>query len=253
MRFLRLILSVVSVAALTALAFVPSAQADESNKETYVTFSGPVELPGVALPAGTYTFRLADSLSNRHIVQVFSRDGKHLYGTFLAIADSRMEPSDKTVITFAERAAHTPEALKEWFYPGDLIGQEFVYPKAKAITLARASGQPVLAMPSEMAPLTTKPTTSMSESHVVAMKHAPVTTMTPEGKEVPAPRASMQEAQAAKPAQPTGTSGTTATPHATAHPKRLPKTASHLPTLALIGGIALAGSLVLRRAAERAA
>ena len=77
---MRLMRSLGCAAALTALVALtaPAAHADEANKLTYLTFSGPVQIPGATLAAGTYMFRLADSQSNRHIVQVFDKDGsKH--------------------------------------------------------------------------------------------------------------------------------------------------------------------------------
>jgi len=57
--------------ALVALVFTAGVKADEWNKMTVVTFSAPVEIPGVGaqvLPAGTYVFKLLDSQSDRHIV-----------------------------------------------------------------------------------------------------------------------------------------------------------------------------------------
>src|SRR5690242_21128649 len=50
---------------------LPRASADEWNKKTKVTFTEPIEVPGMVLPAGTYTFALADSLSDRNIVQIW--------------------------------------------------------------------------------------------------------------------------------------------------------------------------------------
>ena len=50
------------------LFVVPSAMADDNNLKTTVTFSQPVEVPGVnaqVLPAGTYVFKLMDSLTDR--------------------------------------------------------------------------------------------------------------------------------------------------------------------------------------------
>jgi hypothetical protein len=47
--------------------------ADEWNKETKLTFSAPVAVPGKVLDAGKYVFRLADSQSDRNIVQSFLR------------------------------------------------------------------------------------------------------------------------------------------------------------------------------------
>src|SRR5450432_3858556 len=87
---------------------VPTALADDLNRKTTVTFSGPVEVPGVGaqtLPAGTYVFKIMDSLSDRHIVQIFSQDETHLYTTILAIPNYRLKATDKTVVTCSERPA----------------------------------------------------------------------------------------------------------------------------------------------------
>ena len=63
--------------------------------------------------------------------------------------------------------------MKAWFYPGENYGHDFVYPKAKAVELAKANKQPVASMPDAMAANTTKPTKTMQEPHVMAMKQAP--------------------------------------------------------------------------------
>ena len=67
--------------ALLCTMFSGTASAQFPNKETTLTFSGPVEIPGVdaqVLPAGTYVFKLLDSSSDRHIVQVESRMANQL-------------------------------------------------------------------------------------------------------------------------------------------------------------------------------
>ena len=110
----------------------PLANAGESDQKTSVTFSGPVEIPGQVLQAGTYVFKLADSQSPEDVVQVYSADEKHLFGTFLSIPEQREEPADSAVVTFAEKTAGTPEAVKAWFYPGKDIGHEFMYSQPKA-------------------------------------------------------------------------------------------------------------------------
>jgi len=128
------------------MCLAPGARADEWDKKTILTFSGPVQIPGVTLAAGTYVFKLADLTGNRHVVQVFDKDEKKIYGTILAIPDEKLEPSDKPVVMFAERPARTPQAVKAWFYPGDTIGNEFVYPKSEATRIARETHQSVLSM-----------------------------------------------------------------------------------------------------------
>jgi len=126
------------------LLFALPAQADEWNKKTVVTFNRPVELPGVVLPAGKYVFKLLDSLTDRHIVQVFNEDETKLYTTILAIPNRRLDPAADTILRFAERPRNAPEALRAWFYPGDSFGQEFVYPKTRAAVIAQETKTPVL-------------------------------------------------------------------------------------------------------------
>jgi hypothetical protein len=110
----------------------PPAQANDWDQLTYLTFSAPVDIPGVGLPAGTYMFKLADTASDRQIVQVLSKDGSTLYATFFALPDERLTPTDRPVVTLDERSVGSPELIKAWFYPGNAIGHEFVYPKEQA-------------------------------------------------------------------------------------------------------------------------
>jgi LPXTG-motif cell wall-anchored protein len=201
----------VVLCALVGFAFLlPTAAADEYNKRTTVTFSAPVEVPGVGLhllPAGTYLFKLMDSQSNRNIVQIFNEDGTKLYTTILAISNYRLRPTDQTVMTFRERAEGTPQALRAWFYPGANWGQEFVYGKARALELAQVVKEPILATPID---LTAAP--------VEALKTAPVEAVTPAGEVVPV--AQVVEAPPAMVAS-------------------LPQTASWMPTLGIAGLLSL--------------
>jgi hypothetical protein len=167
-----------------AILVAPGVVASEFDKKTIVTFSAPVEVPGKALPAGTYVFKLLDSSSNRNIVQIFDKDEKKLYANVLAIPDYRMEPSDKPVITFEERPSGSPEAIKAWFYPGDNYGQQFVYPHKRAVELAKRTNQHVLAMPDEAAKHITTPAKSASEPGVKAMQNSEVTAVNPSGEPV---------------------------------------------------------------------
>jgi hypothetical protein len=132
---------VVSVfcALLLGVFFVPRSFADEWDKATLFTFNQPVEVPGTVLSPGTYLFRLMDSPSDRDIVEIFNADGTHLYTTVMAIPDERLDPTSKTVVTLEERARKAPEAIESWFYPGDLSGLRFTYPKVETARLAQVS------------------------------------------------------------------------------------------------------------------
>lgn len=129
-----------------AVWFTPTAKADEWDKLTVFTFQEPVEIPGQVLPAGTYVFKLLDSPGDRNIVQIFTEDQKQLVATIMAIPNYRLDPTGKTVMTFEERAAGSPQALHAWFYPGDNFGFEFVYPKVETPIVAQTA-EPAPAAP----------------------------------------------------------------------------------------------------------
>jgi hypothetical protein len=244
MTFLRATPAVFGMALLVA-AFAPSAKADEHDKKTTFTFSMPVEIPGVhiqgygVLPAGTYVFKLVNSSSDRHIVQIFNKDETMIYATILAIPNYRLKPTDKTVITFNEGIRGRPEALRAWFYPGANWGEEFVYPKAKAVELAKVTNLPVLAHVTELKVEVEKP----EELAVVeVLVKAPVVAVRPTGETV-------EIAQVIQ---------TTPPPEVAADPapaqvaiNRLPDTASQLPLIALCGLLALVGALSIRSIRKR--
>jgi hypothetical protein len=114
---------------LAGTALLAPARADEWNKETLVTFSTPVAVPGTVLAPGRYVFKLADTQSDRHVVQIFTEEPREIVATVMAIPAYRLTPSGDMLITFEERPSGTPEAVKRWFYPGDLSGVAFVYPE----------------------------------------------------------------------------------------------------------------------------
>jgi hypothetical protein len=116
--------------------FMPLAHGDEWNQRTKVTFSNPVQVPGRVLPAGTYWFKLAHSDANRGIVQIYGADERVLFATILTASSERLKPSDQTSMTLAERPSNQPPALIRWYYPGDTLGHEFLYPRSLERELA---------------------------------------------------------------------------------------------------------------------
>ena len=122
------------------------AQGPPADRTTYVTFSGAVSVPGATLPAGTYTFRIADSPANRHIVQILDRDGSKVFATLLAVPAERDQASGEPVITFKEAPSDRPPAVRYWYYAGEKDGNELVYPKTQAMMIAKASGEPVMSV-----------------------------------------------------------------------------------------------------------
>jgi len=258
-------------AAVLAVGLAAPVHADDYTKLTLLTFSGPVDIPGKTLPAGTYRFALADPETGRRVVKVSDKDGTKTLGMFLSIPNQRMTPSDKPVVMFKEAVAGAPPAVQAWFYPGERFGYEFAYPHDQALKIAKASHQPVLAY-------TDKSGSSASDAdRETSMKGADVARIDEHDKPVSSDetlkesserREPVKTAPAARPSA-VGTSGSASSTPAPASPSRstsasaangtsapapaparrhLPRTGSELPLLALIGTISLAGGFGLRLA-----
>lgn len=108
-------------------AFLPAARADEFDQQMKLNFNQPIEVPGVVLPAGTYWFVLADTSSDREVMQIFSEDWSTLYATLLTVPAYRQQAQDQPEVRLAERPHQKPEALLKLFYPGFDTGHEFLY------------------------------------------------------------------------------------------------------------------------------
>lgn len=212
-----------------ALASATFAPADEWNRKVVFTFNKPVAIPAVhqpgwgVLPPGTYVFKIMDSQSDRHIVQIFNKDENQIYATILAIPNFRLKVTDDAVLTFRERPAGQPFALRAMFYPGRAWGEEFVYPKVKAAQLAKATNQPVLSMPATMEKEIDMPE---APEVVAELNETPLTAVTPSGEEVQTSEVVTPPVQIAK--------------------NELPKTASPLPLIGLMGLLAMGTGLTLR-------
>jgi hypothetical protein len=211
----------------------PKAKADDWNRRSVITFSEPVEVPGSGaqvLPAGTYVFKVTDSLSDRHIVQIFNQDETHVFTTILAIPRDRVNVTPESVITFRERPAGEPEALRTWYFPGRTTGDEFVYERSKALMLAKETNETVLSTPAVLiaAPLDT-------------LKAAPLEAVTPTGDTVNVAQVVTPPAPAAEPA---------AAP-APVLVASLPKTASNLGAISLAGMMLLGAGLLLSGFAKK--
>jgi hypothetical protein len=127
------------LATLLCVVLSPGANADPWNKKTVVTISESLEVPGQILPPGTYTFKLADNPSYRHIVQIWTGDGTQLITTFFAIPIYRDEVSDDAYFQLDERPGDSPQAIRAWFYPGEHYGNEFSYPRSEFRTYSASS------------------------------------------------------------------------------------------------------------------
>jgi hypothetical protein len=129
--------------------FASAVQAQTEDKRTYFTFSGPIALPGVTLPAGRYLFHIVDTTGSRKVIQVQSEDQKRSFAMTNTIPDQRRDAPKDATVAFYESARGTPAAVKSWWYPGETIGYQFIYPRAQARQIAKATQQPVLTTKTE--------------------------------------------------------------------------------------------------------
>jgi Protein of unknown function (DUF2911) len=209
---------------LVALMVAPNVRADGWNKETVVTFSHPVEVPGKVLPAGTYVFKLLSNEADRRVVQIFSEDQAKLLATVMAIPDYRLVATEKPVISFEERPSGSPDAVGSWFYPGDNHGVRFVYPNLR---MALADNSQPAATP---APPPAEATTTPAPPAVEAIT-TPIDASVQQEQE-------RQIVARERPVQPMERV-----------PSSLPKTASNFMALPLAGfGLLFAGATLLRNA-----
>jgi hypothetical protein len=227
MQQVKVFLLIGCLGALITVMAPPKAKADWVSQKTTVTFNGPVELPGITLPAGTYVFRLLDPINHRDYVQVLSADEQTVYATIRAIPDYRVHRKDKTVMSFEERAAGAPVAIKEWFFPDNHWGHEFVYSKPNIVELAKANQQPV--MPA------TPPAPEMAKN-LTAPPEAPAAVVQPSVQEPQIAEAMSPQAQAPAPEK---------------MPMSLPKTASPIFLIGLMGMFLTTGGLTLRFVSKR--
>jgi hypothetical protein len=221
----------------------PALSASELEKKTVVTFSQPVEIPGTVLPAGEYVIKRADP-SMPNVIRFMNPDETHVYATVRGLPTQRNEAADQVQIAFEERASHAPQAMKKWFYPGELTGMELVYPEPGETLLASNTLKP-----------------AESQQHQSGSDSAAVSSRTPDAQPVMATKEATNEsnepmeiAQATTPANPAETpaAAQSAEPQNPAQQSaELPSTASRLPLAASLGGLFILAGAFLRRFTRR--
>ncbi len=238
---MRLTLTTLSTLAVLALGMSGTATAQPADSRTYFTFSAPVTLPGVTLPAGRYLFRLADPNTSRKVVNVLSEDGTKSLAMLHTIPNQLLTAPNEAEIRFMETSANMPPPIKTWWYPGRATGYEFIYPKQQAAQIAKSTSEPVLTTRTETTDLATadlaRVTGSGSAAPVtVEANPAPVAAATgraqrgevASGSPAPVAQEARADDRAVRPAR-----------------TRLPQTASAMPSVVLFGSLALLAGLGL--------
>jgi outer membrane biosynthesis protein TonB len=213
-------------AAIGLVAVAPRAGADQWDKMTRITTTGPIDVAGTVLPAGKYVMKLVDSSSDRHIVTIQNDRQNHTFATILAVPAYRVQPTGKTVLTYWETPEGQPKALRDWFWPGDNFGQEF--PNRSKVTQISQVTQQEQTPPPPPAP----------QAEAPAPAPAPeVAENTPPPPPEPAPQAESAPQSAPEAPAPAA--------------KTIPQTASNMPLLALMGFGSIGLALGVGKLAKR--
>jgi hypothetical protein len=225
----RTLLMLVTGLIVFGLVLPPNSKASEWDHKVFLTFNTNVRIPGVVLGAGTYTVkRAAPNQPLPDILQFSNRNETVVYATVIAIPVKRARPTGKVVVTFYETKGLTPPAVEALYYPGDITGEQFIYPKGGPVLMALA-GEKVMETPPPA-----EPAPAISESEPPA---EPMAAATPEP--APAEPENNQMAEAIPP-----------TPPPQEEQKELPKTSSNLPLLGLLGVVALVAGTGLKSFAK---
>jgi hypothetical protein len=107
-----------------------SVHATTATRLTYVTFNGPVALPGVTLAAGTYAFELADPTGAGTVVAVRNKARTEQY--FMGFTERIARPGGMaadTSMSFAEARRGDARRIIAWYLPDSASGLKFIYPR----------------------------------------------------------------------------------------------------------------------------
>ena len=277
MKRVKLLATALVLAVLAVMAGRVTAQQTNTSERTFLTFSNAVEMPGVTLQAGTYVFKLADT-PTRNVVQVWDQNEKNMIGHWTFVQAERPQVTGDTVVMFRETREGATPAVQFWYFPGEKVGKEFIYPKDQAERIAARTGakvrtddgvveagavaaaSPAPAEPAADAALRDAPASAQPSAAAGSLAGnrqpeaepapaaaapepapAPVVAEAPPPAPAPEPAPVVEERQvaAAQPEpRPVGTSGQVAT--------ELPATASPLALSGLLGLLSLAGAAGIR-------
>ena len=254
---LKLLSTALALAVLAVVAGRVTAQETNTLERTFMTFSAPVEMPGVTLEPGTYVFKLADT-GSRNVVEVWDKDSKHMIGHWTFVQSERPRVTEETVVMFKETREGATPAVQFWYFPNEKIGKEFLYPKDQAERIAARTGAKVRTDESADAGSAVAESAAVSPAPAeVAAEPAPAPAAVAEVETpAPAPAVAEVETPAAPPAPaPPVVAENRAEPIQAESPRavgtsgqanELPRTASPLELSGLLGLLSLTGAAGLR-------
>lgn len=97
------------------------------SHENVLTFSAPVALPGVVLPAGSYRFDVASETALDVVVVSSAKTSKRFYMGITSTVDRPRTMSASNPVTFGEAPAGAPTPISTWYEVGNPTGHQFRY------------------------------------------------------------------------------------------------------------------------------
>lgn len=200
----------------TLLAFGLGANAQGPQTKSTLTVTDPVEVPGAILQPGTYVVKVVENMNNRNMVQFTDVAESKVFAAALCTPHVGAAPEPNTMYVYFPNRENGGKALRTWFAPNDRFGQDFVYPRERAVELARVINEPVPAYEAT-GPVTPEVLKTVEVKPVTVQKTETVQVAT-----APAPATPVQVAET-----------------------KLPRTASGYPLAAGLGLLALGGAASL--------
>jgi len=222
----RWIVPVVLGLALNIAADVTRSSADEGKKSVTLEFSTPTQIPGRVLRPGSYILETAGGDSGWNVVRVYTADRTSLVTTLLAYPNPQLPADGRKVLLYTRGISSGAQVMEGWYFDGDTLAEQWAYPKSEADRIGRANHTRI-------------PTTGTSDVYPSTLPLAASSWSAPVTEDAASAPQSVENVSA-KTADPTPA-------------RRLPKTASYRPLAGLLGLLALAGGLLMRKFAPAAA
>ena len=134
----------VIAALLVTPTFSRSAAAQEQQQQATVAVTQAVEVPGIVLQPGNYVFSVDAPTGTRQTLSIRDSKTNRVVATVLAVPAQRREEVSGELVPFGTTEGGNPSAIRFWFPPRQSSGFELVYPRARAVVLARTGGTRVL-------------------------------------------------------------------------------------------------------------
>ena len=116
--------------AIILLAAATVGHAWSPSRATILTFSGPVELPGVALGSGSYVFELIDPVGSIDVVTVRDKNRTRVYYSGFTRRVERPAGKVGAVKLEETRPGVVPRILA-WYPTSQAVGHSFIYQKER--------------------------------------------------------------------------------------------------------------------------